>query len=324
VGGLPRRATLAGRQRHARLVRRITSREQVELAASTLRSYEDGARLIRSRYETGTSSALDLRLTLANVASAAAVLQQRSEQFAGALRALEVLAGTYPAGTLPLDADLPSLSAPIPSGLPSELLARRPDLVAAERRLAAAQQRSLRARKDMLPAIRLSSGIGTTSEELENIFDGDALWNLAAGLTQPLFQGGQLRARAGQAAVAADAAALDYARTALAAFRDVEQALAAEDFLRAREAFLLEAVEQSAAAEELSWNEYTAGLGDIVSVLEAQRRAIAARTEYLDVRNARLQNRVNLHVALGGDFRDDDLPDPETPPPVRFIEHMGP
>lgn len=294
----------------------ITAREQVALAERALRTYEDAARLIRSRYESGTSSALDLRLTLANVASAAARLEQRREQYQAAQRTLEVLATRYPAGASPLDAALPQLVAPIPAGLPSDLLARRPDLVAAERAYAASQQRAARARKDMLPALRLTAGAGRSSRELGDLLDGSTVWNFVGGLTQPLLNGGELRTRAAIARTEAERSGHAYALNVLQAFRDVEQALAAEDYLGTREAHLREAVTQSIAAENLSWDGYTAGLTDIIAVLEAQRRSITAQTELLDVRNARLQNRVNLHVALGGGFDStilDAEPDAGTP-----------
>jgi len=191
----------------------------------------------------------------------------------------------------------------VPAGLPAELLARRPDLVAAERRLAAAGLSVDEARAARLPRISLTGSAGRSSQELEDLLDEDfTVWSLAANLLQPIFQGGRLAAAVDLAEARRREALAGWVSAALAAFGEVEQALAADAFLLARLAALEEAAEQALAARELSEERYLAGLAPYLSVLESQRQALAAESELLAARRGRLDARVDLHLALGGGF----------------------
>lgn len=288
----------------------VEARLQRDLARQTAQSFERTAALIRDRFERGLNRALDLRLALANAADARANLELREQNLTARLRALEVLSGDYPAGIRAVTAELPSVPPAIPAGLPSGLLTRRPDILSAERSFASAQQRRLRAAKDLLPALSLTASGGTRSSELDNLVNGDyAVWNLLGNLTAPLFRGGELRARKALAESAEEQAALNYARTVIEAFSEVEQALVAEHHLAARANALQESATQSTAAENLAWEEYTNGLRDITTVLDAQRRNLNAGVQHLNARNERLQNRLRLLLALGGDF----APPPDDP-----------
>ena len=280
---------------------------QVRLSEQTLKSFQTNLTVIEQGFDRGVNAALDVRLTRANVANARGSLRQREQQRDAAIRALESLLGRYPGNKLAAAAELPRIARDIPVGLPSQLLNRRPDILAAERRLAAADERFKAARKDLLPTISLSSNGGTQSSELRDILDPDSnVWGFAANLAAPIFQGGRLRAvaKANQANI--EAALASYTQTALNAFREVETALAAGGFLREREAALQAAAEESAQAEQLAWSQYQRGLVDIITVLESQRRSFNARSSLILISNQRLQNRLNLHLALGGDF--DALP----------------
>jgi multidrug efflux system outer membrane protein len=283
--------------------RATTARQQLELANETVSSFESTVDLVRSRFESGISSSLELRLALANAAAARALKQQRAQELEQSVRALEVVIGTYPESALATIDVLPVLSQSVPAGLPSELLNRRPDIVAAERRLAAADRRVASAKKSLLPSLRLTGSAGTASEDLANIADADySVWSIVGGLTQPLFQGGRLRANVDRSKAVAEGVYLDYSKTILTAFQEVENALAGEKFLSIREKELLESAVQSDGAQRLAEDEYAAGLTEIITVLESQRRALNAKEAYLSVRELRLRNRVDLHLALGGDF----------------------
>jgi NodT family efflux transporter outer membrane factor (OMF) lipoprotein len=304
--------------------RTSTSRLQLQLAEETVRNFEATADLVRSRFEAGIGTSLELRLALANAASAAALLEQRRQELDSAVRILETLLGRYPANTLATIDALPELQVAVPAGIPSEVLQRRPDLVAAERRLAAADARTREARKARLPSLSLTGSGGTASNDLDDLLDADfEVWSIAAGLAQPLFQGGRLRAAADRNAALAERAHADYLSAVLEAFREVESALAAEDLLRRREENLREFAEQSAGAERLAQDEYEAGLSDIVTVLESQRRALDARSSYLLIREQRLRNRVDLHLALGGDFGAGTAAN-AAPPAVDLASHDAP
>ncbi len=280
-----------------------TAKAQLNLAQETLRIFESNAAFIQNRFESGTSSSLDLRLTLAQAASARATLAQRQQQYHENIRTLEVLLGRYPANALKESANLPSLKNSVPAGLPSDLLTRRPDILAAERRLAAADRRILESKKKLLPSISLTGSAGTASSDLSDLLDDNfSVWNIAGGLFQPLFQGKRLAAGVERRKSIAEQAFLSYAQTTLNAFQEVEDALAAEQYLAQREVALLESTTHSKSAERLAQDEYAAGVSDIFTVLVSQRRSIDAQNLYLSIRELRLNNRVNLYLALGGDF----------------------
>ncbi len=198
---------------------------------------------------------------------------------------------------------MPQLPGPVPVGLPAELVARRPDLVSAERRLAAADERLRQARRQLYPRFSLTAGGGTVSDQLGDLVDGDfRVWSLLANLTQPLFQGGRLRAGVDRAAAGSDELLAAYAGLALDAFREVESALAAEQHLIERERHLAEAARQLGAARRLAEDRYRSGLGDYLLVLESQTRELVAESELLSLRRELLHNRIDLHLALGGGF----------------------
>ncbi|NIO28573.1 MAG: efflux transporter outer membrane subunit [Candidatus Latescibacteria bacterium] len=281
----------------------IEARLQVELAEQTVESYQASAEQVRSRYEEGVRTSLDVRLSLANLAGAQALLERRREQLDRSKRQMDILLGRYPAGVLEGDTDLPGIPEEIPSGLPSELLVRRPDLLAAERRFAAAEARVSEARRAFFPRLTLTASGGTLTEELEDLIDGDfGVWNIAAGIVQPIFQGGRLRANLAQSHAASDQALAQYATAILNAFGEVESALFSEQTLARQESFLAEATKQSDAARQLAERQYNAGLVDYITVLETQRRSLTSQSEYITVRRERLNARINLHLALGGGF----------------------
>ena len=193
---------------------------------------------------------------------------------------------------------------------------RRPDLAAAAADLRASAERASAARKGLLPSINLSAGTTTTIPSLELLdLIGDPTViarNVAASITQPIYRGGALRAQARQALALNDAAIMTFSDIALRAFREVESALATEHSLAAQEQFLETELQQANLAESQAYRGYSEGIVGILSVLEAQRRAFNARNSMISLRNGRIQNRINLHLALGGDF--------ETPTPSKVEE----
>jgi len=182
-------------------------------------------------------------------------------------------------------------------------VARRPDLVAAERRLAATGERLVQARRSLYPRLTLTASGGTATEQFANLLDGNfGVWSLAAGLLPPLYQGGRLRAGV-DVADAADRETLErYASTVLAAYAEVETALSSEVLLEERRQHLADAAEQTSAALRLSDERYKIGIGDFLSVLESQTRELTAASELLAVRRQILDNRIDLYLALGGGF----------------------
>lgn len=192
---------------------------------------------------------------------------------------------------------------PVPAGLPSELVVRRPDLAAAERRLAAAGARIREARASLYPRLALTGSGGRRAAELEDLLDSDfTVWSLAGNLLAPLFQGGRLRAGVDLAEAGYDAELARYAAAALGAFAEVEATLAAQEDLAAQLDALARAAHESRAALRLADERYLSGLADYLVVLESQRQAFTSESQLLEVHRGLLASRVDLYLALGGGF----------------------
>lgn len=281
--------------------------EQIALAEEALEIRRDTAELVRGRFERATggadASASQLRLAETDVATAEATLAQRQGQRDEALRQLEILLGRYPSAGITAAAEMPELAQPPPAGLPSELLLRRPDILAAERRLAAAGRRTEQARLAFFPSFPLTASAGQSTDQLRNIFDSDfGVWSIAGQLTQPILSGGRLRSQLEASGEEEREAVADLQQTVLDAFGEVETALAAERFLARRLESIDEAHELAADGAESAERDFSLGTGDVLTLLSAQNRRIDLAGQRLTLERLRLENRVNLHLALGGDY----------------------
>jgi NodT family efflux transporter outer membrane factor (OMF) lipoprotein len=281
----------------------LESRLQVELAERSVESFRQTADLVRGRFALGVRPALDVRLAESDLASARALLEQRKEQQALAVRQLEILLGRYPGGALQAAPDLPAMPPAVPAGLPADLLTRRPDLVAAERRAAAGDRRLAAATAALYPRIALTATAGTATQELGDLLDPDFfVWSLVGNLTQPLFEGGRLRAEVAREEALLRELAEGYASVALVALHEVESALATEQTFADRERHLQRATLEAGEARLQSQDRYLRGLENSTTLLDAQRRALTAEAQWLTARRLRLDNRIDLHLALGGGF----------------------
>ena len=285
------------------------ARQQVTLSDETVESFRASVEQVRERFELGIRPALDLRLALLNLSTAEALLDQRRQQLDASARQLEVLLGRYAAGTIDQPSSLPDVTVDVPGGIPADLVARRPDLVAAERQVAAAGARLGVARRQLLPNITLTAATGTATDTLRSLLDGDfGVWSLLSNIVAPLWQGGRLRAQVDRAEAQTAEVLANYANTALVAYAEVETALAAEAFLADRVGHLTNAVEQARAAERLAEERYLAGLENYITVLDSQRSAAQADGDLIAARRLRLENRVDLYLALGGGFEQLEAP----------------
>ena len=188
---------------------------------------------------------------------------------------------------------------PIPVGLPSDLLERRPDLIAAENTVAAAFYLTDQAEAAKLPSFAITAGVGTASGVDDLIFD------LGAGMFAPLFRGGALEAQVDQADAQQRAAIAAYGQAVLRAFEEVEAGLTNGKLQGEREEFLAEVLSENEAAWRLAKTQYEVGKIDLLSVLQMQARVIGSRIAMVGIRNDQLITRVNLHLALGGSFEED-------------------
>lgn len=283
----------------------ISAEQEVVLAGATLESFEKNLRIIERNYKGTGEGALDIQFGRTNVSSAQRALEQRRQDREQAARALEVLLGRYPSGSARANKELPQLRGTVPAGIPADLLDRRPDLSASRARVFASARQSDAARKALLPSFSITGAAGTSTARFTDFLNTDQLiTSLVGRFSQVISEGGAVKAEATAALDRNDALLNGYAQSALNAFREVESTLSADRSLAAQEKFLASELEQAALAEHLSERDYSEGVNpNILSVLEAQRRANNARASMIRLRNQRLQNRIDLHLALGGDFQ---------------------
>jgi NodT family efflux transporter outer membrane factor (OMF) lipoprotein len=281
----------------------LEARAQRTIATEMAQSSARLGSLARDRLRVGRGDELEVRQADAQTASFRDAALQLELAEAQALRSLEALLGRYPAGAVALVADLPAMPGPVPVGLPSALLERRPDVIAAERRVAAAFSRVGEARTAKLPRISLTAALTSISSELFVLQDrDDPLASAGAAITQPLFLGGALQSQEEIRDAELKAAIAEYGRVGARAFGEVENALSAGFNLEERFATLTRAVSDNARALELAEIRYRVGSADLRAVQQQQLALFAARSSLLRARTERLVQRVNLHLALGGGF----------------------
>jgi len=279
--------------------------ERLRYAEATAESWRQTLRSVEHRYRMGVTGPLDLRLARDNMAAAEANVPSLRAALANARHALDVLTGRRPGtGEVP-EVSLPSLPdlGPVPTGLPIDLLDRRPDLEAAEMRLAGATSRVGIAMASLFPGLRLTGSKGRRSDGLSGLTSPDnAVYATLVSLLQPIFQGGRLRAEVKAARAREDQAAAAYASAVLNALREVEDALVAEEAHRERLDHLGLRVEEARRAHCLAGDRYTTGVSGLLTLLETERRRNLAETEAISARADVWRARVALHLALGGDW----------------------
>jgi len=257
------------------------------------------------RLRVGVADEYDVTLARAALASYRDSVKSLDLAYQQALRSLELLVGRYPGALLGVPAQLAAMPGPVPVGMPSELLERRPDVVAAERRVAAAFYRVEEAKAARLPRISLTASVNTISSEVFVLKDRDnPVWSAGAGLVAPLFLGGQLQSQVEIRTGEQKQAIAEYGRVGARAFGEVENALAAGFTLEQRETILKQAVDYNARALELANVRYRIGSGDLRAVQQQSLALYGSRTALLRVQSERLVQRVNLHLVLGGSFTE--------------------
>ena len=282
---------------------------QERVAVETFEARSRALELTERRLSRGLASALDVRTARTTQASAEASIAAQRQASQNATRRLEILLGRYPSAELEALAVLPELSAIPPSGNPTLLLTRRPDIAAAEARVTAAGLRAEQARLAMLPGLRITGSVSTTETDISDALDPTRVAaRLIAGLAAPIFNGGALDAD--RDAAVASAAVENYAATTLTAWREVEDALAADTLLALQEDAQFRALEEARLAEELATRQYTNGLVSIFNLIDSQTRRLSAESSLINARSARASNRVSFHLALGGGL---PVPNPAAP-----------
>jgi len=279
----------------------------IDIDTKLIESFRRSLNLVESRYKRGLTSVLDVRQARRVLAGAEATLPSLRQDLGTTQQALAVLLGRYPETRPPRlqPEDYYKRLDPVPPGLPSELLLRRPDIRAAESQLVSLNALVGVAKASRFPRIVLTGSYGYTSEDLDRLFKPESeLWSIAAGIAQPLFDAGKLQAAQRAAEARYQQGVAEYAKTVLTAFAEVEGAfLTREEQLKRRE-YVVTFLREAREAQRIAESRYEKGLTDFLTVLDTQRTRFEAERDLLQVDFTLLNNRVNLHRALGGGWGD--------------------
>jgi multidrug efflux system outer membrane protein len=276
-------------------------RENLKLAESTLETQQTAYKLIQRRFELGISSELDLRQAQTQVATASRDIARFTQLVAQDENALNLLLGASAPSEL-LPADLNSLSAPreISPGMSSEVLLNRPDILAGEHRLKAANANIGAARAAFFPRIALTTAVGTASSELSGLFQsGSGTWTFSPQIVLPIFDA-RLWPAYKVTKVDREIALAQYDKAIQEAFREVADALALRGTVDQQLSAQQSLVDADAVTYRLSIIRYSKGIDTYLGVLDAQRSLYAAEQVLIAIRLERLANQVRLYAVLGG------------------------
>ena len=276
--------------------------ERSALARRTTASHQESVRIYKRRVEVGSTSRLNLTQVQTLLTQAQALGVQLELERAAKFNALTLLVGTMI--ELPPEAGWFDDANPLRElrpGLPSELLTERPDIVAAEHQLKAANANIGAARAAFFPRVALTSSLGTASAELDGLFaSGSHAWVFSPSISLPIFDGGRLRNNLSLAETRRDLAVANYEKTVQSAFRDVSDALAARYWLGQQVVIARRTLATQSERARLSQLRYERGASTYLEILDAQRDLLSAQQQLVQTRRALLSSRVGLYAALGG------------------------
>jgi multidrug efflux system outer membrane protein len=274
------------------------------IAGDMVRSANQLTSLAQDRERVGAGTDAETAVARGRAKELEASQQQIDLARSQALRALELLVGRYPAAEVQARAELLALPGPITAGIPLQMLERRPDVIAAERRVAAPLNRNGEAQAARLPQLTLSANYGAFESEILELRDDfdNPVGGVGGRLLAPLYQGGSLNAKVEIRTLQQKEALADYARVSLRALGDVENALATSASLASRAALLTDALNEQTRALELTETQFKIGRADRRAVEQQRLNMQNARIALQNVRTDELAGRVNLHLALGGSF----------------------
>jgi NodT family efflux transporter outer membrane factor (OMF) lipoprotein len=280
-----------------------STREEIRAAAELLAEDRSNLRLVRTAFANGSVSRLDVLTARSQLASDQTLLPPLYQQLAVARHALAVLLGRPPADGSPPDLELTDIRLPreLPVSVPSRLVRRRPDILAAQAQLHAATAAVGVATANLYPQIALTATLGQQALAPAKLFDASsAAWSLIAGLTQPLFDGGTLRAERRAALDALHASADRYQEVVLDSFGQVADLLDALEHDAQLVAAQANARDTSQASLELARQSYQAGNSGLLQVLDAQRQRQRAQLGFLQAQARQYLDTIQLLLAVGG------------------------
>ena len=275
---------------------------ELEIAKLTLRTREETLELIRLRKMMGQSSTLDIRRAEQEVARAQAVIPDLERQIGQKENQLSILVGKNPDIVIRASGlDDQTFPPDVPAGLPSALLARRPDIQEAEQRLIAANAQIGVAKAAFFPQISLTGNYGSQSLEFSDLFVGTSrIWSFGPSITVPIFQAGRNRANLEMADARHDQAVISYEQAIQQAFREVEDALVGHQKIREIRVAQEELLRVSREAKQLAQLEYLNGQANYLDVLDAQRQLFDVEIAFAQTQRNQLLAVVQVYKAIGG------------------------
>ena len=300
---------------HSVIARVVASRVQIaslqrqlDIARQNTATWQQTQAIVRRRYNAGLVSSLDVYRTGENLAAAQAAEPALERSLAIAAHGLDVLLGRRPGTSAKLARTLPDLPGmePVPIALPAALLDQRPDVIEAELRLAAGTERIGVSIAEMYPDLTLSAAGGYSANRFKMLTEPQSqIWSSLILLAAPVFKGGRLKAGVAAAEARAAQARAAYAGVVLKALAEVEDALVSEKMLRQRLERLQRRLQQARKSESLGRQRYMDGLERLLVILDTQRRRQIAEVELVHIKNELFNNRINLFLAIGGDWQID-------------------
>ena len=287
-----------------------TLQRQLAIAKANTMSRQQTLEIVERRYGQGLVGPVDVRLARENLAASKSVEPSFEMWIIQAQHALDVLLGQRPGSSARLPESLPDLPdlEPAPIGLPAALLDRRPDLIAAEYSLRSSNEQVGVSIAQLFPDLTLSGTYGRASDRWRDLWiDDTEVYSAVFRVVQPIFKGGQLRAQVDAAKARRNELAANYAGAVLTALREVEDALVQEQKLQQQLDNVRFRFTESMAAENLSRTRYQRGVESILTVLESERRRRSAENELAILKGQIWTNRVNLFLALGGDWQSESV-----------------
>jgi NodT family efflux transporter outer membrane factor (OMF) lipoprotein len=282
---------------------------EAELLRRTDESYEEYLTLTRNRFNGGVASDLDVAQAEAQLYGTQAQLIDLGVQRAQFEHAIAILIGKAPADLTMPEVPLAALPPAVPVGVPSQLLERRPDIAAAERRVASANEQIGIAMAAFYPNLTLSATAGLEASSLLKWFTWPArVWSVGPQLSETLWDAGRRKAVVAEQRAAYDSTAAAYRQTVLGAMQQVEDNLAALRVLEGESGKLQETIQSANRALTLSTAEYTAGTVNYLTVITAQATLLTAQVNAVTLQTRRLEASVMLIQALGGGWNSSDLP----------------
>jgi multidrug efflux system outer membrane protein len=275
--------------------------QQLAIAEELFSFQKEKTKLLDKRYSRGLIPSNLLRLARAELLSLDVAFESQKKANDQLSRQLEILLGNYPHLKKLKKSAFPKLVAEVPAGLPSELLARRPDISAARHRLLAAGYQIKKSRAELLPQFSLTASGGGRSHDFKYISNpGSRIWNLVGNLTQPIFEGGRLKEQLRYSKKQEAMIFAQYESQVLKAFSEVEVALAGDEFLWAIEKKRKLDLNEFEAIQSRAQSQFEKGLKGLGDLTEDKKNTLNKKSLWIKAKRERLENRIDLFLALGG------------------------